>query len=869
MPIPLILDDTSGGALKIINYSLASYRTLIPVTMAIVLALLGFFALDHLLREVHIHDVRAAFTALPADRIILAILFTAASYTALTLYDVLALRAIGRPLPYRTAALASFTSYTLSHNLGLSLLTGGSARYRVYSAAGLGVGDVARVVTIASFTFWGGVLALAGMMLIIRPDTIQIGRIDLSSSVLQASGIAMLIALGALLLWSGTRGRPLTIRKWVLPVPGIGLALMQILVAAVDLAAASAVLFVLVPGIDLSLWPVFFIGYTLAIIVVLITHVPGGVGVFEAVMIAALPSINQPALVAALLAYRLIYYIAPLLLSVSLVLAQEGKRWHQPVHATIRNAQAVASGLAPVMVSALVFLGGMVLLVSGSLPALPSRTDALLDLLPLPFIEASHMAASLAGAMLLVLSAGLYRRLDGAFWLTRLVLVAGALFSLSKGLDYEEALIMLVIVALLQWTRPAFYRRTQFTGDALTREWLATVAIAIGLSIWIGLFAYKHVAYNNELWWRFAAKGDASRFLRASFSAAVLLVGVAFWRLLSAASPKLALGSTTAMPEPSALALANRTDANLAFTGDKCFLRSASGQCFLMYQVRGHSWIVMGDPVGVRQEWNDLLWHLREQADAAQGRLLLYQISLEVLPIAIELGLQIVKYGEEALVDLESFSLDGPAAKPLRYAERRATREGATFEIVPAAQIGTIFDELAEISARWLQAKGPREKSFSVGHFERGYMGRFDCAIVRHESKIVAFANIWATPNKVELSIDLMRHDSQMPYGTMDFLFLRLMQWGQSQGYKRFNLGMAPLSGLEARRLAPLWTKMASLLYRHGEALYGFEGLRGYKDKFSPIWEPRFIAGSQGLSLGRALIDLQALIAGKKVRGTR
>jgi phosphatidylglycerol lysyltransferase len=90
------------------------------------------------------------------------------------------------------------------------------------------------------------------------------------------------------------------------------------------------------------------------------------------------------------------------------------------------------------------------------------------------------------------------------------------------------------------------------------------------------------------------------------------------------------------------------------------------------------------------------------------------------------------------------------------------------------------------------------------------------------------------------------------------------MQWGQSAGYRWFTLGLAPLSGLEARRLAPLWMKLGSLLYQHGEALYGFEGLRSYKDKFSPVWEPRFIAGPPGLALGRGLIDLQALISARR-----
>jgi phosphatidylglycerol lysyltransferase len=241
---------------------------------------------------------------------------------------------------------------------------------------------------------------------------------------------------------------------------------------------------------------------------------------------------------------------------------------------------------------------------------------------------------------------------------------------------------------------------------------------------------------------------------------------------------------------------------------------------------------------------------------------MLYQISPKALPLAIDLGLQLVKYGEEARVDLAGFSLDGPDAKALRYADRRATREGATFELVAAADVPALIPELRRVSDEWLAAKGQTEKAFSVGRFNAAYLAHFDCAVVRHAGRIVAFANVWATDDRSELSIDLMRQATTAPYATMEFLFINLMLWGRSQGFSWFSLGLAPLSGIEARRLAPLWARAGALLYRHGEALYGFEGLRAWKDKFSPQWEPRYIAGPDGVGLARALIDLQTLVGG-------
>jgi phosphatidylglycerol lysyltransferase len=835
------------------------YRTGLAVGIVLLLAFAGFAALDHLLHEVSVHDIRHAWNALPISRLLIAAVLTAASYIMLTFYDVMALRAIGRPLPYRTAALASFTSYTLSHNLGLSLLTGGSARYRVYSAAGLEFSDIARVIALTGATFWGSVIILSGAVLSWHPEALAVEGVALPSGIFRLIGIALLAGAAALLIWTGRQGRTLHLARWSSPVPRAGSILAQIAIGTVDLAAASAALFILVPGVGIEAWPTFFMGYTLAIIAVLITHVPGGIGVFEAVMLVALPGIGRPDLIAALLVYRLIYYVAPLLVAVCLVLALEGFKWRQSIARTMRGVQIVATSLAPMMIAALVFLGGTVLLVSGSLPTVPWRAELLYGVLPLPFVEASHLAGSLVGAGLLILSAGLYRRLDAAFWLTRILLLAGAVFSVLKGLDYEEATAMLIIAIALQWARPAFYRRTHFLAEAFTPAWLVTVAVVLGLSVWIGFFAYRHVDYQSDLWWHFSEKGNASRFLRASFVAAVLLAGAGLLRLFRPAAPRIAHGDVAAPPE-AALALAERTDANLAYTGDKRFLVSESGQAFLMYQVRAGSWIVMGDPVGPQAEWTDLLWRLRELADASQGMLLLYQISAAALPMAIELGLQITKYGEEAHVDLQAFSLEGPAAKGLRHAERRADKEGARFEIVAAADVPAIMPQLAAISAYWLAAKGHREKGFSVGRFDPDYMRHFDCAVVICEGRIVAFANIWKTQELSELSIDLMRHAKEIPYGTMDFLFINLMRWGKAQGYRQFNLGMAPLSGIEARRLSPIWSKLGALLYQHGNALYGFEGLRSYKAKFSPRWEPRFVAGPYGMSFARALIDLQALI---------
>jgi phosphatidylglycerol lysyltransferase len=834
---------------------------MLGVALLLLVATLAFAALDHLFTEIKWHDVRAAFHAIPPLAIVACVLLTCLSYLALTLYDHLALRIIGSMIGWRTAALASFCSYTLSHNLGLALVTGGSARLRIYGAAGLGPGDVARIIASASFAFWGGVVTLAALAMTLHPAAIALGGFALDPTVQRAIGIGLLSGAILLLAALGPASRPVNLFGWTLTLPSRTQGLAQIGIACIDLAFASAALFVLVPHLSPALYPAFFLGYALAIIAALISHVPGGIGIFEGVIVATLPNVEQPVLIAALIAYRILYYLVPLFVAVILITAHESHGWRRPVSQMVGGAQMLARAIAPTMFAALVAVGGTILLISGSLPAVPGRFRTVAGIMPMPFVEASHLAASMTGAMLILLASGLYRRLDGAFWLTRMLLVAGALFSLSKGLDYEEAIILLSIAALLQWSHAAFYRRTSLTSAILTPGWIATLGVAIGLSIWIGFIAYRHVEYQSDLWWQFGRHQDASRFLRAALATGVVMVGAAIMALLRPAADRGEDTPCTPLSAP-ALDLASRTDAFLALTGDKRFLTSPSGRAFLMYQVQGHSWIVMGDPVGDPAEWGDLLWQMRERADAAQGRLLLYQLSLEALPLAIDLGLSIVKYGEEARIDLNGFTLEGSQARPLRHAVRRTTRDGASFEIIAAADVPALLPELRAVSDDWLAAKGAAEKSFSVGRFGDIYMAKFDCAVVRCQGRIVAFANIWATPDGQELSVDLMRHSGDAPPGVMDFIFTSLLLWGQAQGYRWFTLGLAPLSGLEARRLSPLWVKGAAFLYRHGDAFYGFGGLRAYKAKFAPIWEPRFIAGPQGISLARAMVDLQRLIGG-------
>ena len=226
------------------------------------------------------------------------------------------------------------------------------------------------------------------------------------------------------------------------------------------------------------------------------------------------------------------------------------------------------------------------------------------------------------------------------------------------------------------------------------------------------------------------------------------------------------------------------------------------------------------------------------------------------------MGLTLLKLGEEARVPLSEFSLEGAERKGLRYTYNRLNREGCSFEVQPATCLPELLPDLKRISDTWLQDRSTREKGFSLGRFDEAYLKHFPVALVRQQGRIVAFANLWCGSGQQELAIDLMRFDGQAQSGVMEYLFINLMLWGKEQGYQFFDLGMAPLSGLENRPFAPLWHRIGAAVFRHGEHFYNFEGLREYKEKFNPVWEPRYLACPGGLALPRALLNIAALISG-------
>ena len=823
---------------------------------------LAVISVHHLLGELNYATLRAAVTELSGTQLTLAALCTMLSFVLLTGYDVSALRYLGKALPLPLVAFTSFCAYAVGNTVGVSFLSGGSIRYRLYLAAGLDGADVVRITAFNLLAFGIGVNAVGTLALMLHPEPMA-RLLGIGPQALSVASAAACLVLLAFVILCVAHRRSLVVGPWRVRLPSGKLVAIQLLISALDIAVSGLCLFVLLPSHQVP-FLAFLAVYAAATVAGVLSHVPGGIGVFESIMLLAFKDeIAVDGLTAALVAYRLVYYLGPLLGAVVLLGTRELASNLEPLTIGLRQAARVGNRLAPLVSAVLAFVSGVVLLWSGATPAIPARLRALEDFMPLFVVETSHVLATIVGLALLVIARGLFRKLNGALVLALVLSVAGCVLSFAKGIDYEEGLLLLLVAVALWLSRRQFYRHTRLIDAPLSAGWLIAVVAALGGSVLLTLFAYKDLEYSHDLWWQFEFGAEAARSLRAILAGATALLALAVVSFLRPARSLIALPDTAAIDEVERIIRAQPdTVAVLALTGDKRLLIAQHDAGFLMYGIRGSSWVAMSDPIGAVAVREDLAWRFREMGDREGGRVAFYQTRPQTLPMYIDMGLLPFKLGEEASVVLDTFSLAGAARKSLRAAHARGGRDGLSLQVVERARLSEYLVEMRTISDNWLELKQTREKQFSIGAFTPGYVSRCDAALVRCHGKLVAFATVMSTDQKKEVSVDLMRHVAAVPGSTMVFLFVELFLHYQRHGYERFNLGMAPLSGLEDHPLGPLWHRFGHLLYNRGERFYNFHGLRQFKEKFDPIWEPRYLVTQGGLNPLIVMADIAALIAG-------
>src|SRR5579864_218540 len=293
--------------------------------VVISVTVIGFacYVLFHILRGVDVYEVIEAIKETEYSSIALAGLFVAAGYFTLTFYDWFAVRAIGRTdIPYRVNALAAFTSYSIGHNVGASVFTGGAVRYRIYSAWGLNAIDVAKICFLAGLTFWLGNAAVLGLGISFHPEAAA--AIDqLPPWFNRAFAVGIILALVAYVAWVWSQPRAVGRGPWTVVLPGGPLTLLQIAIGIIDLGFCALAMYVLVPDEPNLGFVVVAVIFVSATLLGFASHSPGGLGVFDAAMLVGLWQMDREELLGGMLLFRVLYYLSPFVISVILLTFRE------------------------------------------------------------------------------------------------------------------------------------------------------------------------------------------------------------------------------------------------------------------------------------------------------------------------------------------------------------------------------------------------------------------------------------------------------------------------------------------------------------------------------------------------------------------
>lgn len=849
---------------------LSVLRWCVPVVFLVVVVALAA-------REIDTFDLPAMQRTLlqvPTVQVFAIALFALAAVAFTGLIDLALARWLHLGMPLREVFRLAFVANTLSNTLNLSGAIGSAARLLGFSAHGVELGRAAALVGMQVLS-----LPLGLSMLIIATVALGAAPITESAAAHWLVNLVLIVAavyLPAFFVLTARR----RVMRW-LPeghaLPTLPLKLQLSIISLLDWLLAAAVLYACLYVAGAHVKPGELVAiFAGASVLGLLSLIPGGLGVFDSVLLVALTTAgyDQGPILAGVFLFRISYYVLPLFGGLLLgsgmlarrvpMLARAGERLRtHPLFGVLGLPASLLADFGMRLLAVLTFCAGLLLLGSAAIPAVHEHIELVNEVLPLAAIEGSYWISILTGVVLLGLGRGIDGRLRVAYRLALPLLLLSAVLAVTKGLHFGEALFLLGVAILLRARKREFSQRAMSLNSAMTFGWAAGLVVVVLAFFAIGTWS----VFGDDSFdlFYFGADGHSSRIARGFVAAVIGIVVYLIWQAFAVRRAPLKLPDRAELERARGLYQESGGGefAHLSFMRDKHLFWSADGHAVMAYGVVRDRLVALGSPCGPPAAVRRAILDFRRFADAHDRVPLFYEVFERDLSLYHDLGFDLFKLGELAMISLDEFTLTGKRWEDLRQAVNRSVKERLTFEVLQPPFDTVLMSELERVSDAWLEDKGAKEKGFSLGRFDVDYLEWSPLAIVRRADEIVAFANILPPygPDGV-LSIDLMRHVDDAPRGTMDFLFAKIMQWGQQRGHKFFSLGMAPLSRVGDNPYARVNERLAALAFQYGGRFYNYQGLRRYKDKFAPQWVGAYLAYPRGLWVPGLLIDVAALVDG-------
>lgn len=611
--------------------------------------------------------------------------------------------------------------------------------------------------------------------------------------------------------------------------------------------------------VHVSMWnvvPLFIASSVMGIV----SMIPGALGSFDVMMILGMSNLGIPreTVIVWLLLFRLFYYLIPFALGMVLFFKNIWTRLDSRYDSIPKELTLEIFHKIEVF---MLYFSGIMLVLLATIPQAFSELKWLQHLNFFRYHAIVQFPNIILGFSLLIMGRGIAARVKRAYFPTIALLSIAIVYSWL--IDFSPAAVVLLSLMLIM----IVVSRSELFREQLVYswEWLTIDAIIIGtlslLYIAIGVYNLPSFPHHRN-------GRTISFFLFPSeklwFSGFVAIIIVSLFILLFV---RYLQGSKKQMgiflDEQKVLAILDKfggnIDSQLVFLKDKSVYIYNDGKedtVFFQFATYNNKCIVMGNPSGKKEDFENAYYQFIHEADQWCYQPVFYETNEDSVMTLHELGYDFIKMGEEALVDLDTFTTSGKKMKGTRAVLNKIAKEGYTFEVLEAPFSETDMQAFRQISDSWLGDR--KEKGFSLGFFSESYLQRGPMAVVKNtDGEIVSFANIMPTYTKEIGTIDLMRHHSdKAPSGSMDFLFVNLFEYMKNQGIRYFDLGMAPLSNVGNSRKSFIQERMAYLIYEFGSRFYSFQGLRDYKEKYASEWISRYTLYSRDSWIAYVMIAI-------------
>ncbi len=635
-----------------------------PALLGVGLLIGAIYVVQREFRNLKLEDIATAVEAIPVHALAISFVWTVLSYGVLTFYDRLGTIYAGHKVSYRRVSFASFCAYALSHNLGFAAVSGAAVRYRLYAHWGLTPLQIAKVVAFCSLTFGLGGMVLGGAILFLEPGSIPFFGQHLPHWALYGVGLLLWAIVGAYVTLSRVVGRVRLFGHEV-SLPGWRMAILQVLLATVDVAITASIFYALLPHAPGLTWLIFLGVYVASYTAGLAANLPGGIGVFDTAMLLGLaPYFDAPVILGAIVVFRLYYYIIPLFLAGGMFAGNElllrggavlGKvrgpggldalsKWREPDFAV-----AAATGV--------VALCGGLLLALGALAPEPDLTWIDPDFADLA-AQASQFVPSLIGAGLVVLAIGLSQRVNLAWGATLVLLLVGAAFTAAQGERLWIVAVLILAVMLLAPFRACFYRHARLFSGPMSLETAMPLFGLIGCILALAAFE-RHVRYmQDNSWWEIVLSRNVPNSLRATVALAVAIGLLAIWRLIRPGRVHFLPWNAEARRRMLVMG------ANPMEPADGVVLGEAE-LAGIVFRRCGRVLLGLGDPAGDKTDRVSAIWRLRDLAAQEGLDPAIWCAGPGLLKVYGDLGLTALPLGADGLPLPESPDVTPPACQYL------------------------------------------------------------------------------------------------------------------------------------------------------------------------------------------------------------